>query len=232
MFEEPFVHQIFTGKKRIITNQLEAENPFDKPWQTSIYKKQNDEVIWLSKTGLAGDEKNSEDKALYAYPIKHYAFWEGVLNTSNIQYGSMGENLSLLEMDEYSVCIGDIYQFGDAVIQVSQPHLPSWEVSKRFKFVNLAAMMQEHGYTGWYFRVLKEGKVLSRIDIELIDRPLPMWTIAGCNEVIHSKNPDFRLLDELASCEALSVNWRNILKARLQGKSFTHDKRLFGPLLK
>lgn len=229
MFKEPFVHQVFIGKKRKIDGEIKAIGSLAKPWNTSIFKTSTEEMLWLDKTGLDGDEKNSEDKAVYTYPIKHYAFWENVLTLTDINYGSMGENLSVLEMDEYSVCIGDTYQFGDALIQISQPHLPNWEVSRRFKNSHLASMMQEHGHTGWYFRVLEPGKVLSHIDLELVERPYPMWTIAVCNEIMHSESPDFRLLDELSSCEALSSNWQKILRLRLRGQTFSADKRLFGP---
>lgn len=229
MYKEPFVHQIYIGKKEQINRDSKSTESFDTSISTAIYKKNFESNIWLGKQGLDGDEESSEDKALYTYPIKHYAFWKNILNLQKINYGSMGENLSVLEMDEYSVCIGDTYQFGDAVIQVSQPHLPHWEISYRFKNPNLASVMQEHGHTGWYFRVLKEGKVFPRLDLELIDRPFPLRTIAACNEIMHEDTTDFKSLDELASCEALSVNWRKILQARLRGQTFSDDKRLFGP---
>lgn len=232
MYKEPFVHHVFIGEKERVSSESNSINSLDTLVDTSIYKTRFEDKIWLGKNGLDGDEESSEDKALYTYPIKHYAFWENILNVQRIDYGSMGENLSVLEMDEYTVCIGDTYQFGDAIIQVSQPHLPHWEISHRFKTPNLALMMQDYGHTGWYFRVLKEGNVLSRIDLELIDRPFPLWTIAACNEIMHLETTDFRSLDDLASCNGLSVNWRKILQARLRGQTFRADNRLFGPYKK
>lgn len=232
MYKEPFVYQIFIGEKEQIKTETITGESLDKSLNTNIYKTSFEKEVWLGKKGLAGDEESSEDKALYTYPIKHYAFWENILSLQDIDYGSMGENLSVLEMDEFTVCIGDTYQFGDAVIQVSQPHLPHWEIAHRFKNPNLASVMQEHGHTGWYFRVLKEGKVFSRFDLELIDRPFPLWTIAACNEIMHLNTTDFRSLDDLASCEALAANWRKILGARLRGQTFSDDNRLFGPYKK
>lgn len=229
MIEEPFVHQIFTGKMKDIKHHDKKTNPLNKPWKTSIFKTPIEEMILLGKKGLQGDEESAVDKALFTYPIKHYKFWKDLLYPDVIDFGAMGENLAVLEMDEFTVCIGDTYQFGDAVVQVSQPHLPNWEVSRRFKREDLAVLMQKQGFTGWYCRVLKEGSVLSKIDLELIDRPFPEWSIAACNEVMHSSTDDFRLIDSLASCEALSVNWRKLLKARLRGQNPSHKKRLFGP---
>lgn len=228
--EEPYVHKIFIGKRKKIGHQ-HASNRFDQPWETSMFKTATDDQTWLGKTGLTGDEGNSRtiDKAVFAYAIKHYAYWENELSIEKIAMGSMGENLSVLEMDEYTVCIGDIYKFGDALIQVSQPHQPSWEAGRRFKVLDLPLYMQNSGRTGWYFRVLEEGDVLSRIDMELIKRPHPQWSIAACNEVMHTHKNDLRLTNELAACESLSANWRQLLSWRLRGQERSAKKRLYGP---
>lgn len=219
MIEEPYVYQIFTGKKQMINDSFEPK----------VYKIKVEERIWLGENGFLGDEESNEDKALYVYPIKHYKFLKKILKQDNMDYGVIGENLSVLEMDEYSVCVGDTYQFGEALIQVSQPHLPNWEVSRRFKKDDLALILQNKGFTGWYFRVLQGGNVSPQTDLKLIDRPHPMWTIAACNEVMHTNTDDLRLIDELSCCNALSLNWQKLLQARMRGQTVSSDKRLFGP---
>lgn len=227
--EEPYVHKVFTGKNKVIGDP-QATNKFDQQWETSMFKRSTDQQIWLSETGLAGDEGNevAPDKALLAYSIRHYAYWEQTLNVEKIEMGNMGENLSVLEMDEFTVCVGDIYQFGDAVIQVSQPRQPCWKLARRFRQLDLAIQMQNSGRTGWYFRVLEEGDIISRIDLELIERPCPQWSIAACNEVMHIYQDDLRLADDLASCELLSKSWQRILSGRLRGKKPAVNKRIYG----
>lgn len=228
--EEPYVHQIFTGKMKKIGDP-EAAEKFDLPWETGLFKMATEDQIWLGKTGLTGDEGHHDvlDKALFTYPIKHYAYWKQKLESEMITAGDMGENLSVLEMDEFTVCVGDIYQFGDAIIQVSQPYQPTWKLARKIRKLDFAMQMQNNGRTGWYFRVLQAGNVLSRIDIELIERPHPEWSIASCNEVMHMYKDDLRLANDLASCELLSQEWRKILIRRLRGQEPSIKKRVYGP---
>ena len=228
--DEPYVHKIFIGKVKQMGDP-HAKDLMDRQWESSMFKDETDDQIWLGKTGLTGDEMEhgEPEKAIFAYPIKHYTYWKDDLNTDSIDMGVMGENFAVLEMDEFTVCIGDTYKLGDAIIQVSQPKQPNWKHARRVKVIDFALQMQNSGRTGWYFRVLKEGKVLSRIDLELIDRPYPQWTIAACNEIMHVYKDDLRLADDLASCELLSENWRHILHRRLRGQESSTEKRLFGP---
>ncbi len=187
--DEPFIHKVFIKNGQ-----------------------QTDEQIWLSRMGLAQDQKTDQEKATFAYPIKHYTYWKENLVEDSIDMGAVGENFSVLEMDEFTVCIGDTYKFGDAIIQVSQPGSPILKSNNNFKM-----LAQNSGRTGWYFRVLKEGHVISRIDLELIERPFPQWTVAACNEIMHMYKDDLRSADELASCELLSTHWRRLLLRRLRG---------------
>src|SRR5690625_1996364 len=136
--EEPFVHKVFTGKVKTMGDP-NAKNPMDREWESGIFKKEKSEQLWLTKTGLEGDEiadkkvHGGPEKALFTYPIKHYTYWKKDLENEDIDMGAFGENLAVLEMDEFSVCIGDTYKFGDTMIQVSQPRRPCWKPARRFR---------------------------------------------------------------------------------------------------
>lgn len=231
---EPFVHKVFTGKVQQLGDP-DAEDPMDRQWESGMFKEATEEQVWLGKTGLDGDEvadkKNhgGPEKALFAYPIKHYTFWKQDLKLPSIDMGAMGENLAVLEMDEFSVCIGDIYRFGDAIIQVSQPRRPCWKPARRFRVMDFALRIQQSGRTGWYFRILQEGDILSRIDLELIDRPYPEWSIAACNEVMYVRKHDLRSTRNLAACDLLAPNWKRTLTNRLRGRPSSSKKRVYGP---
>lgn len=231
---EPFVHKLYIGKVKE-AGAPGAPDPMDRPWKTGMFKSEREEQVWLGETGLIGDEvadtKNhgGPEKALFAYPVKHYTYWRESLQDPSFRVGGMGENLAVLEMDEFSVCIGDTYKFGDAIIQVSQPRQPCWKPARRYRIRDLALRIQNTGRTGWYFRVLQEGHVLSGIDLELIERPYPEWSIAACNEVMHVEKDNLRLADELASVELLAVNWKRTLKKRLRGQESNIEKRVLGP---
>jgi MOSC domain-containing protein YiiM len=207
----------------------------ERSWESGIFKADTDEEVWLSKTGFTGDEvadkKNhgGPEKAVFCYPIKHYTYWREKYERDDMEMGGMGENFAVLEMDEYTVCIGDTYQVGEAVIQVSQPRQPCWKPARRFKIIDLALEIQRSGRTGWYYRVLQEGYVKADSPIKLIERPYPEWSIQAANEVMHIHKEDLRLADELASCPLLAENWVRRLRKRLRGQESGIERRVFGP---
>ncbi len=220
---EPFVHKLFVGKVKEI-NTKDIGSSIDKDWKTGMCKEPIEEQVWLSKTGLEGDEvadkKNhgGPEKALFVYPIQHYTYWRDVAGLKHLDMGAMGENLSVLEMDEYSVYIGDTYTFGDAIIQVSQPRIPCWKPGARAGVDDLALQINQTGRSGWYFRVLEEGHVLSRIDIELIHRPYPQWSIAACQEVVNHPTANLRRAYDLLECDVLADGWKRRLRKKLFGR--------------
>jgi len=230
---EPYVHQLFTGKVKTLGSE-QAQDPLDRVWRTGMFKEPKSGAVFLGTEGLLGDEvadtkhHGGPEKAVFAYPIRHYTYWnetEGM----EMAYGGMGENLAVLEMDEFTVCIGDVYRFGEAVIQVSQPRQPCWKPARRYRQKELALKIQKTGRTGWYFRVLEEGEVQGETDLELLERPCPNWTIAACNEVMHVYKDNLRLTDDLAACELLAPSWRETLKKRLRGLEADLAKRVYGP---
>lgn len=230
----PFVEQLNTGKVKKIGTP-DAKKSIDREWETGIFKESKEGEIWLSETGLVGDEVGDKknhggaEKALFAYPMKHYGYWNQVLPGVEMEVGGMGENLVLSGVDESVVCIGDVYQFGGAIIQVSQPRSPCWRPARRHKVIDLALRIQQTGLTGWYYRVLKEGKVSGNTALILLERSYPLWTIAKCNEVMYEKKDDFKLTKELADCPVLAKNWKRTLNRRLEGIESVLAKRVYGP---
>ncbi|KAA9019483.1 MOSC domain-containing protein [Niallia endozanthoxylica] len=232
--QKPYIEKLFAGKVKKL-GSLHAATLMEREWETGMFKERMIGEIWLEKTGLIGDEvadtKNhgGVEKALFAYPIKHYDDWRKEPKLETIEVGAMGENLAVSQMEESSVCVGDTYQFGDAVIQVSQPRQPCWKPARRFRLIDFAIQIQQSGRTGWYFRVLKEAFVHDKQELVLLDRPYPQWTISKCNEVMHMKKDDIRLAKKLASCELLALNWKQTLQKRATGEISPVDKRVFGP---
>ncbi|MFU0789055.1 MOSC domain-containing protein [Virgibacillus proomii] len=221
--EEPYIYKLFLHKVKGNTESASEK----KEWVTE----EVEESIWLAANGLIGDEKEQPklDQALFAYPFKHYYSWVEEMQFASIPSGYVGENLSVLEMDEYSVFIGDTYRVGDAVIQVTQPYLPTWKLAQRFQVEDFALRMQRSGRTGWHFRVIEEGEIRADQDIKLLDRPYSQWSIAACNEIMHILKEDLRLADDLLQCPVLGKTWKHLLTKRLRGIPLQTKKRLFGP---
>ncbi|MEZ6131239.1 MAG: MOSC domain-containing protein [Planctomycetaceae bacterium] len=168
------------------------------------------------------------DKAVCVYPTSHYPNWQDELGIK-LAGGGFGENLTVAELTEASVCIGDVWQIRDARVQVSQPRQPCWKLSRWWDIEDLAVRVQQTSRTGWYLRVLEEGDVEAGAEVFLIDRPNPDWTIAAPNELMHHDKNNIATAQALATLPELSASWRATLTRRCQKRTEPNAKRrLFG----
>jgi MOSC domain-containing protein YiiM len=226
---------VFAGLPQTL-GEKEASHPMDREWTSAIFKEPVQGPIWVGKTGLTGDGQwdlkhhGGPEKAIFAYSLEHYTYWQKEQGFSELSTGGMGENLVVEHISEDGISIGDTFEIGGAVVQVSQPRQPCWKPARRFKIKNLALLLQNTGRTGWYFRVLKEGFIEKEQTFTLVDRPYPQWTIQKCNQIIHAREPVFEQLEELAQCELLAPGLRATIEKRIE-KRETPDirKRVFGP---
>lgn len=200
---------------------------------TGIYKEPVDRPLFLSKTNLDGDGQadlvhhGGEDKAVCVYPYDHYSYWVKELNRP-LTYGAFGENLTVDGLVEEVVCIGDIYQIGEAVVQVSQPRQPCFKLAKRYNVVDLPVKFQNTGYTGYYFRVLREGLVTPESKLELVERNAKGITVSFANRVMHHDKDDVAGIRRMLEVEELSANWKKTFHKRLEGIGEDAGLRLYG----
>src|SRR6478609_12234211 len=91
-------------------------------------------ALWLSLLNLAGDGQadlsvhGGPDKAVYAYPSEHLAPWSEELG-EDLGPAPFGENLSTRGVLESDVHIGDVWSWGAAHLQVSQPRWPCFKLA-------------------------------------------------------------------------------------------------------
>jgi len=194
-------------------------------WISGIWKYPQDEPVFASRTGLAGDGQGDlvahggPDKAVYAYPEAHYASWRAELAQPDLPYGGFGENFTVSQWTESDLCIGDVIRVGsELVVQVSQPRGPCWKLARRLEVKDIVARVIQKGYTGWYARVLQEGHVAKGMDLILLDRlypALPVSLAAHCMWDAQAAKQD---VQRLVECPALAESWRKGLLKRLQSK--------------
>ncbi len=158
------------------------------------------------------------EKALHHYPFEHYAFWGELYGPLPLLEtpGAFGENLSGLGLDESSVCLGDIYRLGTALLQVSQARQPCWKLNHRLGRPDIARIMQNSGRTGWYYRVLEPGLIAAGDAFLPQERPLPDWPLARLLSLIASAslNPDE--LRQAVALPLLADSWKRLFARRLE----------------
>jgi MOSC domain-containing protein YiiM len=192
-------------------------------WATGFFKQPAIGSVRLSTTGAEGDGQadtvhhGGPDKAVLAYSAGHYPRWCDELGI-DFPHGGFGENLTIVGLDETTVCIGDVYRIGPAVLQVSQPRQPCWKLGRRWQRPELVKQVLATNRCGWYLRVLTEGEVAAGESVLLVERPNPEWTIVAANDVMYRRLPAATLAAktrELADLPVLSQSWTTELKSRL-----------------
>ena len=208
--------------------------PFQKKdVPTGIFKTPTEEALFLSSINLDGDGQGDLvhhggwEKAVCVYPCEHYPFWEKEL-AQPLAYGAFGENLTTQGLVETEVCIGDIFEWGPAVVQVSQPRQPCYKLTIRHGGPNMLLKVQETGYTGFYFRVLREGMVSKNEVLSLVQRHPQQITISFANRIMHQDKENTEGMKQILAVEELSSNWRATFQKRLAGMETDTRERLTG----
>ncbi|MGB4069066.1 MAG: MOSC domain-containing protein, partial [Nitrospira sp.] len=145
-------------------------------------------------------------------PLEHYPYWQQVLVAAEFPFRLFGENFTAEGLLEAEVCLGDIFKVGWALVQISQPRQPCWEIARRWRMKDLALRVQNSSWrTGWCFLVIREGMVQVGSRLMLVERPFPAWIEASANDSMHRRANDIRGPDKLQGSEQLAARWRETL---------------------
>jgi MOSC domain-containing protein YiiM len=182
--------------------------------------KDKTEKAFLTKEGFCGDGvanlkyHGGPDRAVCIYPHEHYQLWEQEFNIS-LPPSAFGENLTVTNMLERDVCIGDIYQLGEAVIQVTQGRIPCNTITRRTNAPGLLKRFVETGYTGYFCRVLEEGFVRNDSSIKLLEPHPQQISILFANEIYFHRPKDVEGMKKILEVQELANQWRELLTGRL-----------------
>lgn len=217
------VHSLRVGKPSTHLSSLGE-------WTSALVKKTKIGEVWAGVVNLDGDRQadlkhhGGVDKAICVYPLIHYDYWNKRLGVC-WQPGDFGENLTVEGLDENEVAIGDVFEIGQALVQVTQPRSPCWKIARYHGIKELALYVQETGFTGWYLRVLQEGFLKSGCSIVKTQSAAPRVTVREANKIAYSDEDPTPLLE----CDALSQGWRKKFEDRLRsGQSQDSSERLYG----
>ena len=129
--------------------------------------------------GLEQDEQadlrvhGGEEKAIYAYPIEHYEFWQDQRsihgkNQQKLNFGAMGENFTTKGFTEEDVFVGDHWRIGDVILEVVKFREPCFKFNIKMGWSTAAKAMVQSGHSGWYLKVIRNGKIAAGNTIEVI----------------------------------------------------------------
>lgn len=134
---------------------------------------------------FGGQVHGGLDQAVYAFPAEHYARFEATLERP-LAPGFVGENLTVRGATEAEVCIGDVWEWGEALLQVSVPRSPCYKLGIRMGRQALRRWIREAGMVGWYLRVLRPGTVPTTGRIVVTERHAAGVTVLEVHRAIDS----------------------------------------------
>ncbi len=193
-----------------------------KPVLTGIFKQPVEGRIQLRSLNFEGDQQadlavhGGIDKAVYAYPVEHYAYWLNELPEMELPWGMFGENLTIEGLSEEAVNIGDRFRLGTAEVMATQPRMPCYKLGIKFGRVDIIKRFLDSRLTGVYFSVLQEGEVSAGDRLELISRDENHVPIADITRLYVREINDLELLQRVLQVQALPKSWRDYFQKQLE----------------
>lgn len=148
----------------------------EKSVLTGIFKQPVSGPVAVHKLNLDGDGQadlvhhGGESKAVYAYAVEHYAYWQKVLNRPAMPYGQFGENLTVSGLDEAELCVGDQLAIGDVLLTISQPRVPCFKLGIRLQDERMPKLFAQSLRTGFYLRVIRQGTIAAGDAVRVVAR--------------------------------------------------------------
>lgn len=187
---------------------------------TGIFKEQLVGPVVLRRLNLDGDDQadrrvhGGADKAVYLYPFEHYAFWAAETGRNDFVHGQFGENFTTTGLLEDDVCIGDVFRIGAACVQVSQPRSPCFKLGIRMGDDQFPARFTAANRTGFYLRVLEEGRVAAGETIDRIEHATGSVNVREVFRLRHVGGTREEY-ERAAGLPGLSSSWRAAFEKRL-----------------
>ncbi|UOQ55139.1 MOSC domain-containing protein [Hymenobacter cellulosivorans] len=190
--------------------------------ETGIFKAPVASPVAVLADRLVGDEQvdrrvhGGPDKAVYAYDLDHYAFWEAQLPTTALTPGIFGENLTTSGLPDHAVCLGDTFAVGTAVLVALQPRLPCVKLGLRFNDEHFVKQFQAARRSGIYFGVRQPGQLQAGDALMLVERTAPGLTIQAITDQFYRPDKQADQLAALLAQPLLPAFFRESFQRMLQ----------------
>jgi len=180
---------------------------------TGISKQPVSGQIRLGLLGFEGDgvadlkHHGGTDKAVCVYSYEHYGYWEETLGVA-MPSAAFGENFTVSGLSEDNISIGDIFQAGTALLQVTQPRQPCKTLAARYGRNDMVKLVADSGRTGFYFRVIEEGFVKKGDSLVLKTKDARNVTVSFASHTYHHNKRNCEAVSKVLAVTSLSASWR------------------------
>jgi MOSC domain-containing protein YiiM len=161
--------------------------------------------VEITRLGVLGDEQADPsvhggiEKAIYVYPIEHYAFWNALLTREtkrsiDLPLGAFGENFTIEGLLETEIFVGDQMQIGDLQFTVVKLREPCFKFNAKMGYKGAAKAMLQSGFSGWYLRVNQTGALSAGTEIQVLPGQR-LTSIADQNQALFNRGNQKNLWD-------------------------------------
>ena len=203
--------------------------PRDVVWHgrdvtTGIFKESVEGRVFLRKLDLDGDRQadltvhGGEYKAIYCYPLEHYAYWKKELPGYDLKMGNFGENFTTEGLLEDAVYLGDRFSIGSAEVVVTQPRLPCYKLGIRFQSDAMVKRFLASKRSGFYFAVAREGEVGAGDEMKEVSRDPHRVSISEINRLYFAHkytDADVEVVRRALQVTVFPESWKEDFRARL-----------------
>jgi MOSC domain-containing protein YiiM len=180
------------------------------PAKSAIWKSPAAGRIAARGINLDGDDQadrkahGGPDKAVYAYAVEDAGWWEQEIGRS-LTYGEFGENLTTEGIAVNDALVGERWEIGTTVLEVSEPRIPCWRLGVRMNDPIFPRRFAEAMRPGAYLRIVVEGSVGAGDEIRVVERPGHDLTIRDVSR-IYTRDRDE--VERLLAVPQVSESWR------------------------
>jgi ferredoxin-NADP reductase/MOSC domain-containing protein YiiM/ferredoxin len=200
--------------------------PSDVEWEgkvvrTAVWKRPVPGRVMARRLNLDGDGQGDlaghggEHRAVMVYQLDSYRYWEKFFQRSDFEYGQFGENLTVEGLPDDEVCIGDRYQIGGALFEVTQPRVTCYRVGIRMNNPQMPALLVSHKRPGFYFRVIEEGEIGAGDEIVKVADGPERLTVAEIDALLYLPGHPRNRLERALRIPSLSAGWKRSLEGLL-----------------
>ena len=194
--------------------------------RTGIFKKPVEGLIKVGNLNLEGDGQadlsvhGGPDKAVYVYSWKNVESWRRELGRDDLGPGSFGENLTVDDMADTAIAIGDELEIGTARFVVTQPRLPCYKLGLALRMPEFPKMFKYSGRNGFYLRVLREGTLRAGDAVRKMDCPDgDCMTVAEFTAIVTKHTVTPRDFERIRKLTALPNSWKRRLEEELRERA-------------
>ncbi len=153
--------------------EFELEGKLKK---SSIWKNPVERPVRARGVNLEGDDQadrevhGGPDKAVYSYSIEDIRWWERELRRP-LELSAFGENLTTEGIDVSGAVIGERWEIGTALFEVSEPRAPCWKLGVKMEDPRFPKKFTKAQRPGAYLRIVREGVLAAGDSIRVMSRP-------------------------------------------------------------